>query len=163
MMVKWANDDLLQANDGKMLVNDGEMLVNDGEMSAWSITHFTIITSISPSLTSIFPSLARSKPSFAHLTIIAKLHRLLYQAYIFAFVHFPKEIWFFTVIFSTVGTVRSATIKTGRCATRSQILRVALLEVPKWYLQIFSIILRWKGYCIIRKLQRIIPLNLTEV
>ena len=33
MMVKWANDGLLQANDGKMLVNDGEMLVNDGEMS----------------------------------------------------------------------------------------------------------------------------------
>ena len=32
MMVKRANDYLLQANDGKMLVNDGEMLVNDGEM-----------------------------------------------------------------------------------------------------------------------------------
>ena len=29
MMVKWANDGLLQANDGKMLVNDGEILVND--------------------------------------------------------------------------------------------------------------------------------------
>ena len=38
MMVKWANDGLLQANDGKMLVNDGEMLVNDGEYN-----HFTII------------------------------------------------------------------------------------------------------------------------
>ena len=43
MMVKWANDGLLQANDGKMLVNagemlvnDGEMLFNDGEMSIWS-------------------------------------------------------------------------------------------------------------------------------
>ena len=35
MMVKWANDGLLQANDGKMLVNDGEMLVNDVEMSVW--------------------------------------------------------------------------------------------------------------------------------
>ena len=50
MMVKWANDGLLQANDGKMLVNDGEMLandgemlVNDGEMIIWSYTHFTII------------------------------------------------------------------------------------------------------------------------
>ena len=50
MMVKWANDSLLQANDVKMLVNDsemivndGEMLVNDDEMSIWSYTHFTII------------------------------------------------------------------------------------------------------------------------
>ena len=34
MMVKWADDGLLQAN---------EMLVNDGEMSAWSYIHFTII------------------------------------------------------------------------------------------------------------------------
>ena len=32
MMVKCANDGLLQANDVKMLVNDGEMLVNDGEI-----------------------------------------------------------------------------------------------------------------------------------
>ena len=50
MVVKWANDGLLQSNDGKMLVNDsemlvkdGEMLVNDGEMSIWSYTHLTII------------------------------------------------------------------------------------------------------------------------
>ena len=43
MMVKWANDGLLQANDGKMLVNDGEMLVNDGELSVWSYTNFNII------------------------------------------------------------------------------------------------------------------------
>ena len=56
MMVKWANDCLLQANDGEMLVNDGEMLVNngemlvndgemvvnDGEMSVWSCIHFII-------------------------------------------------------------------------------------------------------------------------
>ena len=35
MMVKWANDGLLQVNDGKTLVNDGEMLVNYGEMSLW--------------------------------------------------------------------------------------------------------------------------------
>ena len=68
MMVKWANDGLLQANDGKMLVNDGEMLVNDGEMSVW-YTHFTIIDEHSPSL-------AWCKPSFAHLTIIEKLHQL---------------------------------------------------------------------------------------
>ena len=32
MMVKLANDGLLQANNGNMLVNDGEMPVNDGEM-----------------------------------------------------------------------------------------------------------------------------------
>ena len=51
MMVKWANDGLLQANDGKMLVNDGEMLVNDGELS---VDH----SLISPSLSSISPSLA---------------------------------------------------------------------------------------------------------
>ena len=31
MMVKWVNDDLLQANEGKLLDNDGEMLVNDGD------------------------------------------------------------------------------------------------------------------------------------
>ena len=50
IMVKWANDGLLQANDGKILVNDGEMLVNDGEMlvnggemSICSYIHFTII------------------------------------------------------------------------------------------------------------------------
>ena len=42
MLIKWANDGLLQANDGKLLVNDGEMLVNDGEMSEW-YTHSTII------------------------------------------------------------------------------------------------------------------------
>ena len=56
MMVKWANDALLQANDDKMLVNDGQMLVNDGEMSVWSYIHFSILTSILPSLTSILPS-----------------------------------------------------------------------------------------------------------
>ena len=33
MMVKWANDGLLQANEGKMLANDGETLVNDGAIS----------------------------------------------------------------------------------------------------------------------------------
>ena len=43
MLIKWANDDLLQANDGEMLVNDGEMLANDGEMSIRSYSHFTII------------------------------------------------------------------------------------------------------------------------
>ena len=34
------------------------------------------LSSISPSLTSVLPSLTWSKPSFAHLTIIDKLHRL---------------------------------------------------------------------------------------
>ena len=43
MMVKWANDGLLQANDGKMHVNNGEMQVNDGEMSVLPYNHFTII------------------------------------------------------------------------------------------------------------------------
>ena len=90
MMVKWANDGLLQANATKILVNDGEMLVNDGEMS---VEHILIspsmtsispslmsislsLTSISPSLTSILLAFAWSKPLFAHLTIIEKLHRL---------------------------------------------------------------------------------------
>ena len=75
MMVKWANDGILQANDGKMLGNDGEMLVNDGEMSVWSYTHFTFIKSISQSLTGILPSFAWSP----HSTIIVKLHRLHYS------------------------------------------------------------------------------------
>ena len=48
MMVILANDGFFKANDGKMLVNNGEMLGND----------------------------ALSKPSFAYLTIIEKLHRL---------------------------------------------------------------------------------------
>ena len=73
MIVKWTNDGLLQANDGEMLVNDCEMLVNDGEMSIWSYTfHHNWLAS----LTGILPSLARNKPSFAHFTIIEKLHRL---------------------------------------------------------------------------------------
>ena len=54
MIVKWANDGLLQANEGEMLLNDGEM--NDHTLN-------------SPSLTII-------SPSFAHLTIIEKLQRL---------------------------------------------------------------------------------------
>ena len=75
-------------DDGEMLVNDGEMLINDG---IWSYTNLPTLTSISPSLTSISPSLssispsfyilpalAWSKPSSAYLTIIEKLHRLLW-------------------------------------------------------------------------------------
>ena len=77
MMVKWANDGLLQANDGKMLVNDGERFVNDGEMMPMMVKAYMILL-ISPSLTSILPSLAWSKPSFAHLTISKKLHQLQY-------------------------------------------------------------------------------------
>ena len=99
MMVKWVNDGLLQANEGKMLVNEGKMLVNDGEMSAWSYTHLTIIDEHLPSL------LAWSKPSFAHLTIIEKLHRLKWlvtQKLIF-FVGFPPSVqdfffWFIKMI-----------------------------------------------------------------
>ena len=82
-MVKWANDDFFQANASKMLVNDGEMNV-------WLYTHFTIIaehfTIINEHfiiidehftiINSILRALACSKPSYAHLTIIEKLHRL---------------------------------------------------------------------------------------
>ena len=68
MMVKLANDGLHQANDGEC----SSMMVK------W-VYHTRIspsLTSISPSLTCILPSLAWGKPSFAHLTIIEKLHRL---------------------------------------------------------------------------------------
>ena len=80
IMVKWTNDGLLQANASKILVNDGLMLANDGEMSAWSMIiyafhHHCIIASNSPSLISILLALAWI-PSFAHFTIIEKLHRL---------------------------------------------------------------------------------------
>ena len=34
MMVKLANNGLLQAKDGEMLVNDGEMVVDDSEMNS---------------------------------------------------------------------------------------------------------------------------------
>ena len=67
------------------------LLLNDGQMNKWwwnecmiiylspSLTSISpSLTSISPSLTSILPSLAWSTPSFPHLTIIEKLHRLLY-------------------------------------------------------------------------------------
>ena len=80
MMVKWTNDDTLQANDG-------ELLVNDGEMSVWSYIHFTIIdkhfTIINMQFTSILQSLVWSKPSFAHLTIIEKLHQLYWSSMVF--------------------------------------------------------------------------------
>ena len=71
MMVKWANEGLLQANDCKMLVI----------MVKWVYDHILIspsLTSISPSLKSISPSLMSILPSLAHLTIIEKLHRLHY-------------------------------------------------------------------------------------
>ena len=71
MMVKWANDVLHQANDGEMLVNDGEMSIITLILPS--------LTNVSPALTSILPSLAWSKPSFAHFTIIEKLHRLHYS------------------------------------------------------------------------------------
>ena len=74
---------LLQANDGKMLVNDGEMLVNDGEMSAWSYTHLTIIDKHFTIINNHLPTLAWSKPSFAHLAIIEKLHQLNMYTHMF--------------------------------------------------------------------------------
>ena len=66
MMVKWANDSILQANDGEILLNDGEMLLNDGDdhiLNSPSFTH------ISPSSTSILPSLAWSKLAEAAPTV----------------------------------------------------------------------------------------------
>ena len=63
MMVKWSS----------MMVK----WVYDHELISPSLTSISpSLTSISPSLTSILPSLAWSKPSFAHITIIEKLHRL---------------------------------------------------------------------------------------
>ena len=55
--------------DVEMLVDDGEMHVNNDEMNIWSYTHL-------PSLTRILVAFAWSIPSFAHLTIIEKLHQL---------------------------------------------------------------------------------------
>ena len=81
-----------------MIYSQSLQLLNDGQMSEWWFTfklmmvncslmmgkrvydHTLIspsLTSISPSLTSILASLAWSKPSFAHLTIIEKLRRLI--------------------------------------------------------------------------------------
>ena len=56
-----------------MMVKCSSMMVK------WVYDHILIspsLTDISPSSTSILPSLAWSVPSFAHLTIIEKLHRL---------------------------------------------------------------------------------------
>ena len=58
-----------------MMVNGLLMMVKCSSMMVkWVYDH----TLISPSLTSILPSLAWSKPSFAHLILIEKLHRLPY-------------------------------------------------------------------------------------
>ena len=43
MMVKWANDCLLQAYASIIHVYDGKVLINDGEVNKWSYTHLTII------------------------------------------------------------------------------------------------------------------------
>ena len=56
-----------------MMVKCSSMMVN------WLYDHTHIspsLTCISPTLTSVLPSLAWSKPSFAHLNIFEKLHRL---------------------------------------------------------------------------------------
>ena len=63
----------------RMMVYIKLMMVKFSSMMVKWVYHKPIspsLTSISPSLTSILPSLAWSKPSFAHLTIIKKLHRL---------------------------------------------------------------------------------------
>ena len=52
----------------------------------WACDHTLIspsLTIISPALTSIWPSLDWNKPSFAHLTIIEKLHRLVMSVGLF--------------------------------------------------------------------------------
>ena len=97
MMVKCAYDGLLQANVSKTLFNDGQfllmmvkcllmmvkcllmmvkcllMMVKCSSMIVkWVYDH----TLISQSLTSIWLALAWSEPSYAHLTIIEKLHWL---------------------------------------------------------------------------------------
>ena len=83
MMVKWAYDGLLQANARKMLlmmVKCSSMMMKcslmmvkcSAMMVKWVYNH----TFISPSLTSILLALAWKKSSFAHLTIIEKLHQL---------------------------------------------------------------------------------------
>ena len=56
------------------------MLVNDGEMSVWSYTHFTIIDEHF----TIINELAWSKQSFAHLTILEKLHQLYKEMIIYS-------------------------------------------------------------------------------
>ena len=64
-----------------MMVKCKSMMVKcvyDHKVNSPSLTSISpSLTSISPSLMSILPSLAWSKTSFAHLTIIEKLHRLL--------------------------------------------------------------------------------------
>ena len=53
MMVRWANDGVLQANATKMLVNDGQMLINDSERLVNDVKWVYEPTLISPSLKSI--------------------------------------------------------------------------------------------------------------
>ena len=59
------------------------------------------LMSISPSLTRILPSLAWSKPPFAHLTIIEKLHRLYWLAKenIVRTAHWFQIEWYFVLGF----------------------------------------------------------------
>ena len=66
-----------------MMVKCKSMMVKcvyDHKVNSPSLTSISpSLTSISPSLMSILPSLAGSKTSFAHLTIIEKLHRLFWK------------------------------------------------------------------------------------
>ena len=79
---KWWSNEGMMVYFKLMMVKRSLMMVKCSSMMVkWLYDHIRIspsLTSISPSLTNISPSLTSILPSFAHLTIIEKLHRLLY-------------------------------------------------------------------------------------
>ena len=69
-----SNERMMVVPIGFMMVKCSLMMVKCSVMTLkWVYEH----SIISPSLTSILPSIAWCKPSFGHLTIIDKLHRLV--------------------------------------------------------------------------------------
>ena len=76
MMVRWANDGVLQTNATKMLIDDVKCSLMMVKCSSMMVKWVYDPTLISPSLTSILVALAWSTPLFAHLKFIEKLHRL---------------------------------------------------------------------------------------
>ena len=84
----WSNEwmmvyfKLMMVKCSLMMVKCLLMMVKCSSMMVKCVYDSTLIspslTSISPSLKSIWPSLAWSKPSFAHLAIIEKLHQLIW-------------------------------------------------------------------------------------
>ena len=88
MMVKWANDGLLQAN-----AECSSMMLK--WVYAHMYTHFTIIDEHFTIINKHFLAYSWSKPSYANLTIIEKLHRLsphlvnsVYISFFPIFLHF---------------------------------------------------------------------------